>query len=992
MRRLWILLTLISCALASATVGASAASAGILTVSPVGNGTGTVVSDPVGIDCSNVPGTTHTTCSHDYGSAVFTGATLTARPSEDSGFVSWSGTGGGTCTGNTNPCVTGSLLVDHAAIATFAPKPEAPAVTTGSASNVEFPSATVSGTVNPGSDDFAVTECYFEYGPTTDYGERATCHPGSIGPGTSSVSVSASIGVLDSRRIYHYRLVAANDGGVNRGMDQTLVGGVAPADNCPNAAIRAEQGAIAQRLPSCGAYELVSPRFSAGQGVSLDVGTADGDHVTLRSAGSFADAENSTELGLQYTAERTASGWKTTAIAPPASAFPFLGFSGVLDWTRDGSRSLWLANLKADEGTNRFTPVVRDPDGSFHVAGPTQNTIDGEYPGGTSADLMTVVLRTTTRPTLADGTVDSRSASMRSLYLSTRDSDGQLSLRQVAYRQGSTMSPACNIELGGVSTFGSSSAGRNSISSDGNKVFFMPAGQGTCGAAASRRVWAKVGVDDPIELSASQCAASCGAVAAAYFRGASRDGSRVYFTTQQRLLLEDQDTSSKNDLYEYDFNATGQKLRLVTGSAAPAGAAVATGGPFRLSDDGAYVYFVATGRALAGPNARGVAPQPGANNLYVYHRATGESDGTTTFVGALGSTYGTSPHLSETGRYLLFQTTADLTGERASGDIQPDLYRYDARDDHLQRVWTTDPAHNGTSRVDGAAIADLLEAVGGVPSAGSQRLSGWNASLQISADGSLVGFNTKEPLSRDDHNGVTDGYLWEAATGRLTMLTDGTSRPANRFVGAGFLGMSPSGDSLFLQSASPMLREHTSGQNAAYAIRRDGGFPAPPAPGEPCVPGNGCQPEGPPAPELNGPAGSSTLDGPGNVRIAPPEQTPSLRVSAVKPVRGTQTKVTVRVSGKGRLRVSGPGLAPSSKSTNKAGSYRVPVTLSKSGRSTLHRNNRLKIRVTVTFVPEKGKPIVKRVSVVFTSKAKKRVATRSTREPNVLSLNVHKGR
>src|SRR5690606_37179526 len=111
-----------------------------------------------------------------------------------------------------------------------------------------------------------------------------------------------------------------------------------------------------------------------------------------------------------------------------------------------------------------------------------------------------------------------------------------------------------------------------------------------CAGPSVRRVWAKVGDDDPIDLSASQCPETCDSEQkAASFRGASRDGSRVYFTTEQQLLPEDQDISNRNDLDEYDFNAVGQKLRVVTGSANPAGAGVNAVTLMRISDDGAYV-------------------------------------------------------------------------------------------------------------------------------------------------------------------------------------------------------------------------------------------------------------------------------------------------------------------------------------------------------------------------------------------------------------------
>jgi hypothetical protein len=952
---------------ASATFGASAASAGVLDVTLAGPGTGTVTSSPSGIDCSNVPGSTQTACSHDYGFLLNTG-TLTATPGEGSAFVSWSGTGGGTCTGATNPCVTGILLLSMSVTATFGPKPDPPAVTVGVPSDVEFPSARVNGTVNPGTDDFAVSECYFEYGLTTDYGEKAVCNPKSIGAGTSPVAVSASIGVLDSNKTYHYRLVAKNGGGTRFGEDQTFISGAAPADDCPNAEIRAQQGGLAQRLPNCGAYELVSPPFTAGQSASASVGTADGNQAMLTSVGGFAGTENLPDLGMQYSITRTDSGWKTSAIAPPASEFPFIGTYAALDWTRDGSRSLWFVNVKADEGTGRFTPIVRDPDGSFHAAGPVQEDVGtGEpvLPVATSEDLLTVVQRTFTRALLTDGTTDSRTSSQRSVYVSTRGPDGQLSVRQVAYRAGATMFPSCGVEIGGVSSVGGSFAAQNAVSSDGSRIIFTSDGLGGCGAPAVRRVWAKIGDEDPIDLSASQCPETCGPEQTATFRGASRDGSRVYFVTEQRLLPEDQDTSNQSDLYEYDFNAVGQELRLVTGGSDPAGAGVGPYDLLRASSDGAYVYFVATGRALTGANARGVSPLPGQNNLYVYHRAADQASGATTFIGALGSSYGLNPQVSSTGRFLLIQTTADLTGERVAGDGHDDIYRYDAQDDELLRVWTNDPAHNGAARVAGASASTGEGATTRVPSGGMQRYAGWSPGLQVSDNGSMVGFTTKEPLSPDDRNAATDAYLWQADTGRMTMLTDGTSKPSNQFNGSSFSGMTPSGDSMFVKSATPLLKGHTSGQNAAYVIRRNGGFPGQALPPEPCT-GEACQ-GSPITPPAVPPVGSVDFSGPGNAPAT------SVSVSKLKAVVGSAAKLKVRVPAAGRVSVTGASVRKTDKSAGKAQVVTVRVALSAKAKRTLRKRKRLSVRVRVAFESRAGGSASKTVTVVFKQpKAKKK--------------------
>jgi DNA-binding beta-propeller fold protein YncE len=72
-------------------------------------------------------------------------------------------------------------------------------------------SAQLNGTVNPGG--LPVTECVFEYGETTSYGQTAACEtepPGPIGSGTSEVPVHADVEAFTPGTTYHFRLIARN--------------------------------------------------------------------------------------------------------------------------------------------------------------------------------------------------------------------------------------------------------------------------------------------------------------------------------------------------------------------------------------------------------------------------------------------------------------------------------------------------------------------------------------------------------------------------------------------------------------------------------------------------------------------------------------------------------------------------------------------------------------------------------------------------------------
>jgi hypothetical protein len=97
--------------------------------------------------------------------------------------------------------------------------PSAPSVTTGAASFVEEGKATLQGSVNPNGS--TVSDCHFEYGPTTRYGASVPCAQ-SVGGGSEPVAVSAAISGLPTNTLYHFRLVATNGGGPGQGEDQSF--------------------------------------------------------------------------------------------------------------------------------------------------------------------------------------------------------------------------------------------------------------------------------------------------------------------------------------------------------------------------------------------------------------------------------------------------------------------------------------------------------------------------------------------------------------------------------------------------------------------------------------------------------------------------------------------------------------------------------------------------------------------------------------------------
>jgi hypothetical protein len=105
-----------------------------------------------------------------------------------------------------------SCLVPAAALAAGPP-----VVTTGRASDLSPTAATVAGTVNPNE---RVTTWYFQFGRTTNYGNRTTAQ--DAGSGNRRVNVSSTLTGLRPNTTYHYRIVATNSLGTDRGRDRTF--------------------------------------------------------------------------------------------------------------------------------------------------------------------------------------------------------------------------------------------------------------------------------------------------------------------------------------------------------------------------------------------------------------------------------------------------------------------------------------------------------------------------------------------------------------------------------------------------------------------------------------------------------------------------------------------------------------------------------------------------------------------------------------------------
>jgi hypothetical protein len=177
----------------------------------------------------------------------------------------------------------------------------APAVTTGPAGGVTDHSATLTGSVNANG---VATSYWFEYGPTTGYG-NATLSV-AAGSGSSAIAAGAALGGLSPATTYHYRLVATNSGVPTYGTDQTFTTALPPP--APSAPASSPTSTTTTPAPAFAGVRLVSSRLTFG-----------GRFVTLKlscRAGTLGRCSGRTKLTAERRAGSRAARLVTLGRAP----------------------------------------------------------------------------------------------------------------------------------------------------------------------------------------------------------------------------------------------------------------------------------------------------------------------------------------------------------------------------------------------------------------------------------------------------------------------------------------------------------------------------------------------------------------------------------------------------------------------------------------------------------------------------------------------------
>jgi hypothetical protein len=744
-------------------------------------------------------------------------------------------------------------------------------------------------------------------------------------------------GVMGGQRV-SLRAFARRAGGCLSGVIARHMGGRLAWTLAVGAVVALGGPAAAVALPEGRVYEMVTPVYKGGYpidnfAVFPFAVAGDGESVEYGSPGWFAQ---SPAAGV-YLARRGAAGWSTTPLGVPTTLAPDGGMVDV-------SPALGSTLAEGHPGTNfgatgnamtklflLHSTDLPDTAANWELAGEVEeprtstsaNSMSVNYQSA-SADFCHIFIHTTiTLLPEAEGLPNGSTLS----YEFDRGCDGRPGSLQIVglSDQHKLINRSCGVtSAGDIEAFALAPSSFNAIAAGGEEVFFtacVAARYETPTPAIPHQLFVSLAQTRTLEISkplseSSSCAEASSCTQAAErppadFAGASEDGSLVYFTTAAPLVAGDTDTS--NNLYlarigcaptEPGCEITKREVTsLVQVSHGPnAGQRAQVQGVVRVAPDGTRAYFVARGVLSEAANTQGAVPVQGADNLYAYDSASGQ----TAFVGELCSGFERSGVAADThcpseietdtglwerpgeekapaqtagadGRFLVFDTTAQLLP--SDTDAARDVYRYDAQTGELNRVSLGEDGYdaNGNDAFD----ATITPGHFGGPVEDQYEMN----SRAISEDGSRIVFTTSSPLSPEATNDLANVYEWHqeagGGEGGVSLISAGTGEyPVEGVV------ISASGRDIFFETAQGLVPQDTDGLPDIYDARLGGGFPTPEAPRQPCS-GDACQ--GPltnPAPQL---VPGSAAQAPGE-NLAPPALSKGTGKAKPQPKRKAKAK------------------------------------------------------------------------------------------------------
>jgi hypothetical protein len=754
----------------------------------------------------------------------------------------------------------GTRFGAEGAFKTFGP----PQITALRASGADEHAVTLEAEINPSGFE---TSYWFEWGTTTRYGSRTPVSPDVVGAGEDPVLVTARLTGLSSAGTYHYRVVATNgaEGALNRraSIDQTAQ----TLNEC--------------RLPEGRCLESVSPRQLgpiAGPGrqlAAIEFNSQAGDQpgaVAYTVEAGLPGATRGTQV--LYLGTRRHGGWVPSQLSPEGTAPNEITLtsnpSQYFALSPDVSCGVLASNqpltpdpqakLVVEAGGGNL--YRRNPDGSYTLITtiPPENpeVATGKYTKNYNVDAVSrncdrvvfdssVAKSSFTYPGVPGNLYEWHNGALSGIGLVPDGNGGE------AVGEGAVAGTAKNHV--------------NVLSEDGSRLFFsakrlaerVPGEVGTMG------IFARQG-GHSYDISAS---ATARPDEGATYAGATPDGSRVYFMANSGLTTES--SNSGTDLYEcrIDVNGAGEPQCVLRDLSVDPGGAAEVKGLLGFADDGSHVYFAAQAQLLPGRGPT-IAENVAAGQLSVYDAGPGglEYVGTIATAGLNQTTTlvqsSWNSRTSPDGRYLVFESTAQVTEYENNG--RPEVYLYDA-----DAASGSEATVCVSCRQDGrppvfpppgqsaARSAELL-AAGGL----SDPLS-TPRSLVVRNGRPEVFFRSLDSLAPGAPSGELSLYEW--ADGQVFLLAAQPPTVGPNGANVTLVGANATGNDLYFFDAAALNWENRSERYAVWDARVGGGF------GEPLPLPPGCNPDGEgscqgssPQPGAAPPPATANTPGSGNVK------------------------------------------------------------------------------------------------------------------------------